>query len=381
MRLRVGLIAAVLALILCGSCFAGSTMYSWAGGEQFRQCAFSQAAYTKHTTAVVFSAKTPVREGEEAGVGVLETPEVVTAKPFAEAIPSWNAITPDGAYVVVLMKLRVDGKWSKWVKLDLWNVAAKPELKHSYEDSDDLAFAEISAIGVKGKIRADAFRMRLELRSTDGKTYPTLRYIAVNTNDPTPAGWTESTEPVKSVWGTELDVPYLCQLSVKGGSIWCSPTSTAMVLGYWGKLMNRPDFTVGITDAALGIKDNRWGGTGHWGFNVAYAGEFKGIRAHVDRFSSVSRIEDCIAKGVPVIVSLDYAKLNRWKGVGTVGHLMVIRGFTKEGDPVFNDPWAKLEKGEKLRKVFKRADLEYAWLGPNGSQGTVYILRPEKLKL
>jgi hypothetical protein len=232
---------------------------------------------------------------------------------------------------------------------------------------------------IQGGKRADAVKVRYELRSTDGKTYPMLRFISVNVNDP--VGWKEDIPSVKSAWGTELDVPYLCQLSVKGGSVWCSPTSTAMVLGYWSTKLNRPEMTVGITECAAGCLDHRWGGTGHWSFNTAYATEFAGMRAYVDRFSSISRIEWWIARGVPVIVSLDYTRLNRRNSDKITGHLMVIRGFTKDGDPIFNDPWAHLDKGGQLRKVFKRADLEYGWLGPDASEGTVYIIYPEGYKL
>lgn len=381
MSLRSAALSASLTLLICTTGLTASSQYGWQWGRQFSQCTFSHAGYAKHLGYVVFSEKTPAQPGEEDGVGVVETQEIVTPKPFAEAIPSWNACTPDGSYLVVFVKVRANGRWSKWCKLDVYNTSGKPEPRTSCKDGDDIIFSETSAVGVRAGKKADAIRLRFELRSLDGKTYPILRHIGVNTNDPTPEGWNEAIEPVKSVWGTELDVPYLCQLSVPGGSVWCSPTSTAMVLGYWSKQLKRPELTVGITEAATGIRDESWGGTGNWGLNAAYAGEFKGICAYVDRFSSVARIEQCIARGVPVVVSLDYNRLNRRNTTKTMGHLMVIRGFTKDGDPVFNDPWAHLEKGEQLRKVFKRADLEYAWLGSGGSQGTVYIIHPENFKL
>lgn len=379
MRFRIGILAALIAALACGDCFAGSTLYTWTGGHAFRQCALSRVRYNKSTGAVVFDAKAPIRPGEDADVGVIETPEIVPPKPFDEAIPSWNCYTPDGAYLMVDMKARVDGKWTNWYRAELYDVTGKPEPKKSFPDSDSIAGIAVETLRIKGGKTADAVKLRFELRSTDGKTYPTLRLISVNTNDP--LAWVDFPEPVKSVWGTELDVPYLCQLSVTGGGVWCSPTSTAMVCNYWAKKLNRPEMTMGITETAAACKDNRWRGTGNWAFNTAHAAEFKGMRSFVDRFTSVSQIEEWIARGVPVIVSLDYARLNRRNTDQVVGHLMVIRGFTKNGDPVFNDPWAHLEKGEKLRKEFKRADLEYGWLGPAGSYGTVYIIYPERWKI
>lgn len=375
MRLRAVILPVMLAALACESCLAGSTLFSWAGSCQLAKCAYSRASYDMATSGVVYDKSVAAWDGEEAGVGVVETPEVVARKPFTEVVPSWNATTPAGAYVIVLAKVRIDGAWTRWYKMELYNVAGKPELKKSFGDGDETIKCPNDTLEIRGGKRADAVKLRFELRSTDGVTYPTLRFLAVNTNDPD--GWQEGMSSVKDAWGKELDVPYLCQLSVNGGSVWCSPTSTAMVLGYWSKLLERPEMTVGITEAARACKDNRWGGTGHWSFNTAYAGEFEGMRGFVDRFSSISRIEWWIARGVPVIVSLDYNRLNRRSTKDSMGHLMVIRGFTKDGDPVFNDPWARLEKGEQLRKVYKRADLEYAWLGPEGSYGTVYVIYPE----
>ena len=369
MKRRIILLSLVFALALSSGCLAGSMFVSWGSARDFGKCTCSHASFDKAANGMVFNASVPAGSGEEDGVGVVTTPVIVAKKPFDEVVPSWNSSTPDGAYVIVLAKVLIGGKWTRWYKMELYDVTGKPEPKKSFNDSDDMIRCSTDTLEVRGNKKASAVQLRFELRSADGKSYPTLRFASVNTNDPD--GWKEDAPSVKSAWGKELDIPYLCQLSVPGGSVWCSATSTAMVLGYWAKQLNRPEMTVGITESAKNCKDNRWGGTGHWSFNTAYAGEFSGMRGFVDRFSSISRIEWWIARGVPVIVSLDYTRLNRRSSTKITGHLMVIRGFTKDGDVVFNDPWARLEKGEKLRKVFKRADLEYAWLGPDGSYGTV----------
>ncbi len=148
------------------------------------------------------------------------------------------------------------------------------------------------------------------------------------------------------------------------------------VLRYWGGKLGRPEMAgQGITDSAHAIHDTGFGGTGNWSFNVAFAGEHPGMRAFVTRFTSIAEIEQWIARGVPVIVSVDYTKLRHGSGQRS-GHLMVIRGFTDDGKPVFNDPGAGPNSG-RLRKIFTREDLEGAWLGPAGSWGTVYIIYPD----
>jgi hypothetical protein len=377
MRLRFPKVTAMLALTWCASSLAAPTLFSFYGGKQFEKCAFSRATYIKSAKGVVFSDKIAAREGDEAGVGVVETPEMVPGKPFDQVVPSWSSYTPDGAYLTVLVKVRIDGKWTRWYKMEIYDVSDKPEPKKGFRDGDDLARVGMDTLEFRGGKMADAVQARFELRSTDGKTYPTLRFASVNTNDP--AGMVEKTEPIKSVWGTELDIPYYSQLSVPKGNIYCSPTSTAMVLGYWARKLNRPELDVGVQKCVDNCIDHDHSGSGHWSFNTAYAGEFKDMIGYVDRYSSLSRIEWWIARGVPVIVSHDYGVLNHWKD--SAGHLAVIRGFTKEGDVIFNDPWTPKDKLDQCRKVFKRADFENCWLGKIGSQGTVYIIHPEGWKL
>ncbi len=374
-----GLTALCLLVLACGSCFATSTLIRYQTEDDFSRLMLSHSRWDDKAGGIVFDASVPGKPLGAIPRGVIESPvvespEVPVPAGFDQAIVSWNAFTPPGAYLTVYMRCRVSGSWTKWYNLGLWNTDGHPMHKTSFGKQKD-SFGDVDTETLKLDKNADAFKVRLQLESSTGKSYPTVRMLAVNLNDST---WQTEIPPVKEVWGTELDVPYLCQLSVKGGGVWCSPTSTAMVMSYWGKKLHRPELKLGITQTANNVFDTDWGGTGNWSFNVDYAGEFKGMRAYVTRFTSVSQIEQWIAKGVPVITALNYSALNGNPDKQT-GHLMVIRGFTKDGEPVFNDPWARLEKGEKLRKVFTRKRLEDAWLGPKGSWGTVYIIYPEVL--
>jgi hypothetical protein len=52
------------------------------------------------------------------------------------------------------------------------------------------------------------------------------------------------------------------------------------------------------------------------------------------------------------------------------GHLVVLVGFTKDGEPVINDPAFK----NQVRRVYKRSDFEKAWAY---SKRTVYLVYPE----
>lgn len=310
--------------------------------------------------------------------GMVELPPVEVSSGFDQLIVSWNAKTPAGSQLVVHAQARVDGEWTKWYNLGIWNTGGCPEHRTSVKEQED-DHGDVDTDTLKLKKLADAFRIKVELSGN-----PSLRFLSVNVIDSSLQ--TVDLPPLKQVWGKELDVPAFAQISVEGGRGWCSPTSTTMLLNYWSRKLNRPDLAVGVTETAKGIHDEAWGGTGNWPFNTARASEYGGIRGYVTRFASVSQIERWIEKGVPVIVSLHSSKLRREDSDTDPGHLMVIRGFTAEGDPVFNDPWPRGGKAEDaprdypiedLRKVFKREDLEYAWLGSGGSWGTVYLIYPE----
>lgn len=358
-----------------GSDSMDGSLLKFASAEDFHGFALSSVAWDEKGRCLRFTG--------DRGVGVVESPEVKVDGGFDHLIVSWNARTPEGSCLTVYAQGRVEDEWTKWYNLGIWNRGGCPQARTSVKDQED-DFGDVDTDTLKLKKLADAFRFKVELSSADGKSYPCLRFLAVNVTDSSVSA--VEVPPVKSVWGTELDVPYLAQISVEGGRGWCSPTSTAMVLGYWSKKLNRPELKVGVTETARAIHDEAWGGTGNWPFNTAHASEFPGIRGYVTRFASVSQIERWIAKGVPVIVSLNSSRLRREESDSDPGHLMVIRGFTSDGDPVFNDPWPRGGKAEDcpkdypvedLRKVFKREDLEYAWLGPKGSLGTVYLIYPE----
>lgn len=319
------------------------------------------------------------------GPGVAESPEIVIDSGFDHLIVSWNAQTPEGSCLTVYAQGRIDGQWTKWYTIAIWNRGGCPQARTSIKGQED-EHGTVDCDVMKLKKKADAFKIKAEFSSADGKTYPALRFLAANVLDSSLGA--VDMPPVKQVWGTELDVPYLCQISVEGGQGWCSPTSTSMLLCYWSKELNRSELKVGVTDTARGVHDESWGGTGNWPFNTAHASEFPGIRGYITRFVSVSQIEQWIAKGIPVIVSLHSSRLRREDSNSDPGHLMVIRGFTADGDPIFNDPWPRNGKGEDcpkdyptedLRKIFPRKDLEYAWLGREGSWGTVYLIYPEAM--
>lgn len=56
-------------------------------------------------------------------------------------------------------------------------------------------------------------------------------------------------------------------------------------------------------------------------------------------------------------------------GYDTDGHLMVVVGFTADGDPVLNDPASS--SNEAVRHVYTRENFERVWQESTG--GIVYV--------
>ncbi len=156
-----------------------------------------------------------------------------------------------------------------------------------------------------------------------------------------------------------------------GGNVWCSPTSTSMVLGKWGYMPGACEPRV--RDAVDGVYDWIYDGHGNWPFNTAYAGAL-GYEAYVARFTSLDQVEPWVAAGVPVVFSYAWGK-NDLTGAAipsSAGHLSVIVGFDADGNPIVNDPAADADAD--VQRTYLRAELEALWLANSG--GTVYLIFP-----
>jgi hypothetical protein len=173
-----------------------------------------------------------------------------------------------------------------------------------------------------------------------------------------------------------------------GGEAWCSPTSTTMVLAAYGRLpapreyawvrRDYPDRVV--AHLARMTYDASFGGTGNWPFNTAYAGSKTG-QAFVTRLRSLREAELFVAAGIPLVASVTFGpgELDGAPISSTSGHLLVIRGFTRAGDVVVNDPAAATRSG--VRRTYDRGQFEDAWLkryasgsSLRGSGGSVYVI-------
>ncbi|MDP2314949.1 MAG: C39 family peptidase [Pseudomonadota bacterium] len=284
---------------------------------------------------------------------------------FDGVVPSWNAATPAGTWISIQVQARVGGTWTAWYRLGVWASGDGTVDRHSFDGESD-ASGEVWTDTVALDTPADAVRIRATLFSEDGVTSPTLTRLALAFAD-TGAG--RGTDAGGEAWGTALDVPARSQMVFDAGEAWCSPTSTSMLLAWWADRTGSADVTV--PEAADGTWDHTYEGNGNWPFNVAYAATF-GLAGEVAWFDAIDDLEPWLAAGVPVAISAAWSagELDNAPISSTAGHLLVVTGFTDDGDVRVNDPASASDAA--VPRTYDRRQIEAAWLG--GSGGVVYLV-------
>jgi beta-lactamase class A len=317
-------------------------------------------------------------------------PATFTAEPLAargffnEVVLSWNlgARGDCGACVELRVGRSWDDFWSPWLHVGELGNTRCPEPRVTAFDG--------------GRIDVDYFRSgerfdRLQWRVRAGRVTPSsapatgddgvcrIECITACVSDTSgiplaasrPAGRSllEHVSPRPPVeWQRRLPVPFRSQKAEPpelAGRI-CSPTSVAMVLEYRG--VRRPTREVVATclDASHGIY-------GNWPANVQAAYSL-GVPGYLTRFSTWNDVEQCIAAGQPLIISIRVDRPGELPGAPyntSDGHLLVLCGFDRQGNVEVNDPAAATAAAGQI--TYPRAALERCWLRRTG---LAYVLLP-----
>ncbi|WP_234038944.1 C39 family peptidase [Micromonospora coerulea] len=325
------------------------------------------------------------------------SPVVWTGFDVDEIVPSWTADTPAGCWLRVELRGWDSGEPSTdWYVLGHW--AADDATIHRSSvpgQTHDEAWAMVDTMGaLRSAITGWQARVTLFRRHGTAAS-PVLRTVGAvaSAEDVAPTAGPAAAAAVRAARGRVLDVPRYAQRLHAGGETrwggggdsWCSPTSVSMVLDFWGAgptpdryaWVTPPGPRPVVVHAARGCYDHAYAGAGNWPFNTAYAGR-PGVEAFVTRLRSLAEAELFVAAGIPLIVSAAF-RAGEVPGLDydTKGHLMVLVGFTADGDPVLNDPYAADD--DSVRRTVDREPFQAAWLG--GSGGVAYVIRPASVPL
>ncbi|MGW1028330.1 peptidase C39 family protein [Streptomyces sp. NPDC002577] len=326
--------------------------------------------------------------------------------PSTEAIASWNAHTPAGTWLQVeLQGTYTDGTDTPWYVMGRWASGDQDIRRTSVDDQSDgksSIWTDTFAIDDPASgLRLVSYRLRLTLYRRPGSNVtPTVwRLGAMGSDIPDRFTVPASTPGL----ATELIVPRYSQ-SIhagqypeydNGGEAWCSPTSSQMIIEYWGRKPTTEDLAwvdpsyadPQVCHAARFTYDYQYEGCGNWPFNAAYAATYKDLQGVVTRLGSLTDLETLIGAGIPAITSQSFLKEElTGAGYGTSGHLMTVIGFTADGDVVANDPASPSD--EAVRRVYKRREWENIWLRTkrynstgkvvSGTGGVCYLYFPAR---
>lgn len=301
----------------------------------------------------------------------------ITPFPVTEIIPSWNVIAPSetGARFHVRVKDLGTGEWSPWLYIGQWGrtIAMGRNDRTIQFDGGEV---QIDTLVLRRP--ASAFQIRATLQSFDydTKIVPALRRVSICysgvVDDQQQRRELMPSLNVPDNWARDLSVKFRAQADsnprIKGEV--CSPTSVSMVMEYSG--VNLPTL-----ENANAIFDSDYNLFGNWNRAVARAGEL-GLDAWITRFRNWDQVKATIAQGQPIVASIRFEKgemPNNPLYQDTPGHLIVIRGLTKEGDVIVNDPARKEPRDGKPNGngvVYKANELAKAWFDRGG---VAYIIR------
>ena len=305
---------------------------------------------------------------------------------FSELIASWEATTQGGAWIEVSVRGRTaTGTRSSWDVLGRWAGWDRFVQRTSVPgQGDDLADVNVDTWRADSTL--DGWQLRVTLLRRPGTAGPRVDAVGAMASRRPATDGVATSEPGPGS-GVRLAVPRYSQMVHSGhyprwgggGQAWCSPTSTSMVLGYYDALPTPKDYAwvpddhraPWVDHAARSTYDADYSGTGNWPFNTAYAAT-RTDRAFVTRLRNLREAGLFIEAGIPLVASVSFGpgELDGAPISSTNGHLLVIVGFTDDGDVVVNDPAARTAKG--VRRTYDRGQFEDVWLPTSG--GLVYVI-------
>lgn len=322
------------------------------------------------------------------------SPVITPGMAFTQLIPSWTIATPGRSWVQVLVRVAGAGQWSPWLVMARWcdnDPAGGGAIHRTSVAGQRTATVRVdtdTVTALSGASFTDYQVQVLAHRLDAAQPWPLVRTLDVMVSA-LPAG-PVLTSPAGPAVGHRLSVPPLAQAVHRGhyaqwgggGAAWCSPTSMAMILGYW---RSGPSATAlgwvsppvdGIVDySARAVYDYGYGGTGNWSFNVAYAARL-GLRGSLTRLRSMTEAEAFLVAGIPLVASVRFSSTElAGAGYSTDGHLLVISGCDTNGDVICHDPAAHtLADNSAVRVTYQRGQFENVWLPRSG--GLVYVVHP-----
>ncbi len=272
--------------------------------------------------------------------------------PFNRGLPSWNGLAPkNGSGFKVQMRFPTATGWSPWLTAGFWK-------DHVWSTYGPTAFSggeiDYDYVKLKSYWQRWQFRILFKRRSasdpspllnklsffvSDSRTTVNIDYQAILREKP------------EEIY-IDADFYYQYDLDPHIGHRICSPTSVSMILSSFGLDVDPVEFSQEAYDPYYRI-------FGVWPRNVQ-AAYGHGLDGAVTRYRSWSQAREVLANGGRIAMSVG-------KPLYT-GHLMMLAGFTAEGNPIVHDP----AKSRGYALVYNKSDLSRSWFDKGGIAYTFY---------
>jgi hypothetical protein len=264
----------------------------------------------------------------------------LTFEPARQGVLSWNTFSESGALAFRLLRAHMPA--TPWLQHVEWSAEGRLSFSPKHED----VTVEVDVINSSQpfdgiEVRARGVEFKAIAFSSPTHARPSMPYIGD---------------------ARILDVPARSQYVAEGERGWCSPTALSMLNAYFGL-----DYDVSTT--ARAVFDRAYNGTGNWSFNVAFSGSL-GLRAAVVYLQNLDHAQRLIESGIPIAISYSWSggELPGAPIEHSDGHLVVLCGFTANGDCAVNDPAAP-----NVRVVYPRAAIDRIW---QRNKGVAYAVAP-----
>ena len=293
-------------------------------------------------------------EGAVAGTITLRPQS--SPQPWNLGLPSWNGTAPDdnGGFRVFIRVPYLAG-WSPWLDIGYWKANLWPGGKTTAFSGGkiDIDIVQLDyyvskwqfAIQFKrnSSTNASPSLQRLSLFASDSRSDQNIDYAAILNEKP-----------------AALFIPttFLAQyrLSDEIGSRICSPTTVAMILKSYHINVDPLQFAWDTLDPYYDI-------FGVWPRVVQNGSEY-GLRGYVTRYRTWGQAREVLAKGGRIGMSIGRPLYG--------GHLVMLAGFTANGDPIVHDP---ARSNDGYGHVFNKSDLSHSWFDKGG---VAYTFFPEE---
>jgi hypothetical protein len=300
---------------------------------------------------------------------------------YDRVVPSWNADCPPGTAVMVELQASPDGgkTHSAWYEVARWGDPAVANAVPKAQRLKQDALGRVNEDTLELKAKADRLSARVTLFSTRPDATPLVTLLALAVTDH------KQTVPPDDrrgpAWGREVKADFRSQGWENADMSYriCGPTSTGMMLTAHG--LRLP--TAKVAEACWDETNEIYG---NWPFIAAGAsqlmrryadaiptrpGHAKAFRSYVTFAPDWKAAEQEILDGNPCVCSIHFGEgeLTGSPTSASDGHLILVRGFTRAGDVIVNDPAGRTPGSGRV--VYNRRQLHAARHG-----GPIIVFHP-----